>query len=220
MIAPPERSPERDAALEAMLQNVPFDGWTYRALRTGLASIGVPREEAELLFPGGVADMIEAFCDWADHRMEQAAAKQAEADPVDGVALPQRVRAIVALRLAQNRPYKEAVRRAVAILALPRHVRLVAACTGRTVDAIWHTAGDRSTDFTWYTKRAILTATYTATLLFWLRDGSEDDAATLAFLDRRLAGIAWTYRLRRRAEAMLRRFIPAAGQERPAGSAG
>ena len=37
MIDPPERSPERDAALEAMLPNVPFDGWTYRALRTGLA---------------------------------------------------------------------------------------------------------------------------------------------------------------------------------------
>ena len=37
MIAPPERRPERDAALEAMLPHVPFDGWTYRALRAGLA---------------------------------------------------------------------------------------------------------------------------------------------------------------------------------------
>jgi ubiquinone biosynthesis protein COQ9 len=196
MIDPPERSPERDAALEAMLPNVPFDGWTYRALRTGLASIDVPREEAELLFPGGVADMIEAFCDWADRCMEQAAAKR-----LGETKLPERVRAVVALRLEQNRPYKEAVRRAVAVLALPRHVRLAARCTARTVDAIWHEAGDRSTDFTWYTKRAILTAAYTATLLFWLRDSSEDDAATLAFLDRRLAGIAWTHGLRRRAES-------------------
>jgi ubiquinone biosynthesis protein COQ9 len=195
MIDPPEHSPERDAALEAMLPNVPFDGWTYRALRTGLASIGVPPADAELLFPGGVADMIEAFCDWADRRMAQAA------EQIGATKLPERVRALVALRLAQNRPYKEAVRRAVAVLALPRHVRLAAACTTRTVDAIWHEAGDRSTDFTWYTKRAILTAAYTATLLFWLRDSSEDDAATLAFLDRRMPGIAWTQRLRRRAEA-------------------
>ena len=60
-----------------MLPNVPFDGWTYRALRSGLASIGVPPEEAELLFPGGAVDMIEAFCDWADRRMEQAAGEQA-----------------------------------------------------------------------------------------------------------------------------------------------
>lgn len=204
MIPDPERSPERDAALAAMLPNVPFDGWTYRALRAGLRSIDVPEDEAELLFPGGAGDMIEAFCDWADRRMSDAAATH-----VAGLPLPDRVRAIVALRLAQNRAYKEAIRRAIAVLALPRHVRLAARCTARTVDAIWHAAGDRATDFSWYTKRAILTAAYTTTLLFWLRDSSEGDAATLAFLDRRLAGIARTHRLRRRVEARLRRMRPA-----------
>ena len=179
MISPPERSPDRDAALEAMLPNVPFDGWTYRSLRSGLRSINTAEEDAELLFPGGAPDMIEAFCDWADRRMVQAAGS------MEGLKLPQRVRALIAVRLEQNRGYKEATRRAIAVLALPRHARLAAKCTARTVDAIWHAAGDRTTDFSWYTKRAILTAAYGATLLFWLRDSSEDDAATLAFLDRR-----------------------------------
>ena len=201
MIPPPERSPERDAALEAMLPNVPFDGWTYRSLRSGLRAIGVAEEEAELLFPGGATDMIEAFCDWADRRMAEAAAEH-----VASLALPDRVRSVIAIRLAQNRGYKEAIRRAVAVLALPRHARLAAKCTARTVDAIWHAAGDRSADFSWYTKRAILAAAYTTTILFWLHDSSEDDAATLGFLDRRLAGIAWTYRLRRRLEGRLRRL--------------
>ena len=77
----------------------------------------------------------------------------------------------------------------MAVLALPRNARAAAACTGRTVDTIWHAAGDRSADFSWYTKRAILTAVYTATVLYWLRDTSEDNAATLAFLDRRIEGV-------------------------------
>ena len=132
------------------------------------------------------------------------------------MALPERVRAVIALRLAQNRPHKEAVRRAVAVLALPRHAGSAAACTARTVDAIWHAAGDRSADFSWYTKRAILAAVYAATLLFWLRDSSEDDAATLAFLDRRMAGIAWTHRLRRRAEATLHRVTSVVSRGRAA----
>ena len=68
------------------------------------------------------------------------------------------------------------------------------------MDAIWHAAGDRSADFSWYTKRAILAAVYSATVLYWLRDTSEDDAATLAFLDRRLAGVGRIGRLRRRAD--------------------
>ncbi len=199
-----ERSAERDAAIAAMLPHVPFDGWTRRALRTGLAASGMAPEDPELLFPGGAADMIEAFCDWADRRME------AEAASLDhSMRLHERVRAVIALRLEQNRPYKEAIRRALSLLALPGNARLATVCTARTVDAIWHAAGDRSADFSWYTKRAILAAVYVATILFWLRDTSEDDAATLAFLDRRLAGVGRIGSARRRAEEMVSRLRPA-----------
>jgi ubiquinone biosynthesis protein COQ9 len=201
---PPERSAERDAAIAAILPNVPFDGWTRRALRAGLARAGASPDDADQLFPGGAADMIEAFCDLADRRMEAAAA---DFDPTQ--RLHERVRAVIALRLEQNRPYKEAIRRALALLALPGHARLGAACTSRTVDAIWHAAGDRSADFSWYTKRGILGAVYGATVLYWLRDTSEDDAATLGFLDRRLASVGRIGAARRRAQA-------AQGRQRPA----
>ena len=201
----PERSPERDNAIAAMLPHVPFDGWTLRALRRGLADIDVPAGEAELLFPGGTTDMIEAFCDWADRRME------AEAATLDLTAsrLHERVRAVIALRLAQNSPYKEAVRRAIALLALPSHTRLAATCTARTIDAIWYAAGDRSADFSWYTKRAILGAVYSVTLLYWLRDNGDDDTTTLAFLDRRLAGVGRIGALRRRVGHTVERLRPA-----------
>jgi ubiquinone biosynthesis protein COQ9 len=95
------------------------------------------------------------------------------------------------------------------LLALPGHARLAARCTAHTVDAIWHAAGDRSADFSWYTKRAILTGVYAATVLYWLRDTSDDDTATLAFLDRRLAGIGRIGSLRRRAGNALGRLRPA-----------
>ncbi len=201
---PPERSPERDAAIAAMLPHVPFDGWTYRALRRGLAGIEAPADDAALLFPGGASDMIETFCDWADRRMEEDASALDPALP-----LHRRVRMIIVRRLEQNRPYKEAIRRALAQLALPGHAALAATMTARTVDAIWHAAGDRSTDFSWYSKRAILAGVWGVTLLYWLRDVSEDDAATLAFLDRRLAGVGRIGSVRRRVEATIGRLRPA-----------
>jgi ubiquinone biosynthesis protein COQ9 len=117
-----------------------------------------------------------------------------------------RVRAIIALRLEQNRPYKEAIRRALAVLALPGNATVAAGCTARTVDAIWYAAGDRTANFSWYTKRAILAAVYSATVLYWLRDTSEDDAATLAFLDRRLADVGRIGRLRGRVNGLLNRL--------------
>ena len=186
MIFPVEQSAERDEAIEAVLPHVPYSGWSSRALRES----GIP--DADLLFPGGASDLIEAWCDLADRRMAEAAT----ADPdFAGLGTTGKVRRLIALRLEQARPDREAVRRAIGLLILPGNRALAARCTARTLDAIWHAAGDRSADVSWYSKRALLAGVYTTTLLAWLRDGSEDDAATLAFLDRRLAGIGRLGRL-------------------------
>lgn len=203
LFSPPERLPERDAAIEAMLPHVPFDGWTMRSLRMGLADAGMPVDDAELLFPGGAADMVDTFCDLADRWMEQDAATLAE------TRLTARVRGVIALRFERNRPHREAIRRALAVLALPTNARVAAACSARTVDSIWYAAGDESADFSWYTKRAILTGVYGTTLLYWLRDGSEDGSDTLAFLDRRLAGVGRIGKLRGRLDSALARLRPA-----------
>ena len=192
MMSAPERSPERDAAIEAMLLAVPFGGWTLKALTDAAGP------DADLLFPGGATDMIETYVDWADRRMDAAAT----ATDMSHMRVPSRVRAVIALRLEQNRPYKEAVRRALGILSLPQNAGLATKTLARTVDTVWHAAGDTSADFSWYTKRAILTPIYSLTLLYWLRDEGFGDENTLAFLDRRLAGVGRITRLRKRIERM------------------
>jgi ubiquinone biosynthesis protein COQ9 len=209
MIEAPERSPDRDAAIVAVLPHVLELGWTRAALRAALRDLGQPPDDADILFPGGVTDLLETFADWSDRRME------AEATSIDlaSLRLPDRVRALILLRLAQKRRHKEAVRRAVALLALPRNAALAARVLARTVDAIWHAAGDRAADFSWYTKRATLAGIYSATLLFWLADASDDDAATVAFLDRRLGAVAAIGRLRRRAGDCIRRLRPHSSEQ-------
>jgi ubiquinone biosynthesis protein COQ9 len=175
-----------EAIIRALLNEVPFDGWTRTALRRALASCNRDPDDAAFLFPGGAADMIEAWACLADRDMEAAAL----AADLAAYRTPARVRAIISLRFEQNRPHREAISRAVAVLALPRNAKRAATITARTVDAIWHAAGDRSADFAWYTKRALLAGVYTSTLLFWLRDLSESDEDTIAFLDRRLDNVA------------------------------
>ena len=188
----PERSPERDTALDSVVAAVPFPGWTIAALREAAGP------DADLLFPGGPVDMVESWIDLADRRMLDA--------PIMEGRVPDRVRAVIARRLAATNPFKDAVRRGLAVLATDpaASTRTLA----RTVDAVWHTAGDRSADWNWYSKRAILAGVYGSTLLFWLADASEGDAATLAFLDRRLAGVGRISRVRRKGEALLQRCRP------------
>jgi len=181
-----DREAARFAAIERALPYVGELGWSAAALRRGAG------ESADLLFPGGPAEMVEAYIAFADRRMVEATA------PIIGnLKLAQRVRALIAARLRQAEPEKAAVRRALAVLAMPGHLAAAARSLAGTVDAIWAAAGDRSADFSWYTKRAILASVYTSSLLFWMNAGS-DHESTLAFLDRRLEGVGRIGKLRRR----------------------
>jgi ubiquinone biosynthesis protein COQ9 len=191
LIAPPERSAERDAALGLLVAHVADLGWSSAALRRGAGA------DADLLFPGGPADMVEAYIDLMDRRMV------AEAAPLLAVQrLSQRVRTLIATRLALLEGRKVAARRAAFVLALPVNAAVAARCTARSVDTIWHAAGDSSADFSWYTKRAILAGVYTTTLLNWMND-TTTQAAALAFLDRRLADVARIGKLRARIDRAL-----------------
>lgn len=190
-----ERSPERDAALRAALPHVPALGWTRAALAAGLRDLGEPAEAADWLFPGGAVEAVEAWCDLADREMEAAA----RAEGLEEMRIPARIRRVVTLRLEQQEPHREAVRRALGLQSLPWNVPSALRTLARTADAMWVAAGDSSADVSWYTRRATLAGVYGATLAFWLGDEEPGFPATRAFLDRRLADLARLQRPKRKA---------------------
>ena len=75
---------------------------------------------------------------------------------------------------------------ALSIMALPTNVAASLAELARLSDEIWFLAGDTSVDSSWYTKRASLSAIYSATEVFMTADTSSDHIETERFLDRRL----------------------------------
>jgi len=186
---------ERDAAIRAILPLVPAMGWTRRAIAAGLGEAGMPPEDAAFLFPRGPVSAVEAWLDLADREMAEAAGDLAD------LRTPDRIRLLVATRLRQASPHRDAVRQALALLSLPWNAAVAIRSAARTTSAMWYAAGDRSADFSWYTRRASLGAVYAATLAFWLRDEQEDIGPTLDFLDRRLADLARLGRCRRKAPA-------------------
>lgn len=182
MEAGPDRD-ARDSALDAILPLVPLYGWQSGAITEGLRDIGMAPEDAEWMFPRGAISAIEAWIDLADRRMEAAAAT---AD-LAGLRVHERVRLLIKLRLEAAEPHRDALRAALSLLALPWHAPIAARSLARSVNAIWYAAGDKSADFSWYTRRATLAAIYSATLAFWLSGKGDGLEATLDFLDRRLA---------------------------------
>lgn len=182
MNAEADRGRVRDELLLATLPHIAFEGWTDRALRAGIADRGLTAAEGELAFRGGAPEMIAHWSAWSDGRM------LALLDEVDPKAMTERERLsfVMRARLETNVPYREAVRRTLAYLALPIHADLSARLAWRAADAISYAAGDRLTGFGFYTRRGLLAGAYAATVLFWLDDDSEAFVETWAFLDRRI----------------------------------
>jgi len=193
---------DRDRLIEAALPDVPFDGWSHAALRVAAKRIDMPVAEAEALFPRGASDLVAGFSRWADRRMLD----WIETAPIEEASVSARVKRVVALRFEVVQPSREAVRRALSVLAMPPHALLGLRLLYETVDAIWYAAGDRATDFSFYTKRATLAGIYSATLLYWLDDRSEGFEATQAFLGRRLGELRHLTEARRRFDAALARL--------------
>jgi ubiquinone biosynthesis protein COQ9 len=162
-----------------------FDGWSETAVRAAARMRGVAEDVAVYAFADGAMAMIAAFAAHVDAAM-------AEALPVETLAamkVRERITSLVRFRLGAFAGREEALRRALAIMASPRHVAAAAKLGWASADAMWRLAGDTAVDYNHYTKRATLAGVYGSTLAVLVDDESAGKAETLAFLDRRIAGI-------------------------------
>ena len=166
----------------AVGENAVFDGWTQPAVDTAAQQLGVDPVQARLAMPKRQAAMIDVYIEEVDRALEAHFTPERLA----GMKIREKIRSLVWQRLVIMGPAREAVRRALAILAMPQNVPLGLRTSWRSADLMWRLAGDTSTDFNHYTKRMTLGAVYGSTLLAWLDDDSEGWMETASFLDRRI----------------------------------
>lgn len=175
----------RLALAPAVAESAVFDGWSETAVRNAALAGGVNPDVALLAYPGGPMDMIAAWIAAIDMAMVAAFPPER----IAAMKVRERISALVRFRLDTMAGSEEALRRALAIMAMPQNVPHALRLGWSSADAMWRLAGDTATDYNHYTKRTILASIYAATLAVFVGDESDGKADTLAFLDRRIAGI-------------------------------
>lgn len=175
----------REALAPLIAANAAFDGWGEAARDAAAGAAGVDRDVALVAFPGGAVDMIDAWFAQVDTAMATALPPERLAT----MKIRDKITALVEARLNEVAPHREALRRALAILAMPQNIVPGARLGWRAADLMWRAAGDTATDYNHYTKRTILTGVYAATITVFLDDESAGWADTRAFLARRIDGI-------------------------------
>ena len=166
------------------LPNVAFDGWSNSTFVAACREADISERKTRLFCPRGALDLAVAFHKWGDEQFETAFIKK----KISELKVREKIRKAVELRIKLASD-KEAVRRGVVLFALPIHAYEGSRLIWDTSDLIWELIGDKSEDYNWYSKRAILSAVYTSTILYWLGDNSEGSEETWHFLDRRIEDV-------------------------------
>lgn len=177
-----DREQDRQRLLQALLNHVPFDGWSEVALQAAGQETGIAADRVLNAFPGGARDALILWHEVADQQMIAAITRP----EIARLRTRERVAAAIRARLEANLNHREAVRAGCTTLLMPQNAVVASKLLYNTVNAIWYAVGDKSTDYNFYTKRALLAAVYSATVMYWLNDKTHNCSATWAFLDRRI----------------------------------
>ncbi|KAG6597795.1 RpsU-divergently transcribed protein [Phytophthora cinnamomi] len=169
--------------LEKAMHHVAVHGWTIEALAAGATDLGYP-SVAHGMFPRGAVELVEYFMDSSLEQLRKTLIVNTE--QLQAMTVAERLKFGVRTRLEMLEPVLATWPQGMAAGALPQNAPGTAKRLAKISDEIWYFAGDKSTDMSWYTKRAILTGIYASTELFMLSDKSPNFQDTWAFLDRRV----------------------------------
>ncbi len=204
----------QDIIVEAALKHVAFDGWSNSAIIQGAIEVGFPDNMVLRVFPNGMSEVIDHFADWSDRRM----VAELKSQNLDAMKIRERIHACVKTRVQINALHKEAIRSLLSYFALPVNTPLATHLTWRSCSVMWYEAGDRSSDWNYYSKRGLLAGVYSTTLLYWMSDegdGEGDFPETWAFLDRRISDVLKTFAIPNQLKSMVSSlsssFLPSKG---------
>lgn len=176
---------KRDRILSALLPDLAFEGWCWRAVVQAAVNAGFDKTMADALFPGRLKDAASHFSDWADRLMLEKLSKM---DP-GPLRVRDKIHLAVMTRFEILQPWKEAVRASSAFWGVPYRAPMAARIVWRTADRIWVWAGDTSRDYNYYTKRGLLSGILGSATFFWLSQPGDDRGNLSDFLDRRIESV-------------------------------
>lgn len=194
------KTKQQDILKEAV-KLAPFEGWNTHTLEKAALAAGLDKGYEQIAFTGGIADLVDYFIRHLDDKMLKKAAK----NDILKMKIRERIPYLVKCRLEESAEYKSALRKTVSYYTNPINAAEGTKSLWKTVDCMWYAAGDDASDFNYYTKRMTLAAVYSSTLLYWLKDDSENHQKTWEFLDRRIGNVMSFHKTKAKFSDILKR---------------
>ena len=175
---------KRRKVLNESKKYVVTNGWNESLFKSITKNKIFKIDEILILFPEGYLSLLKFYLKELNIDMTSSAINL----DLTRMKTHQRIREIILLRLNIKQNEKDLIKRTYFTLLLPKHFNILLMSLYNIVDQIWFIAGDNSTDFNFYSKRAILATVYSSTVLYWINN--ENFEETKKFLDKQLKKIS------------------------------
>ena len=171
---------KRKEILKISKKYIVRDGWNEGLFESISKNSKFKIEEIKMLFPGGYLSLLKFYLKELNLQMIS------NSKNIDLIRMKThiRIKEIILLKLQNNQDEKKVIRRTYFTLLLPHLSKVALKSLYETVDQIWFIAGDKSTDFNFYSKRFILATMYSSVILHWVNN--QDINKTEKFIDKQL----------------------------------
>ncbi|ODQ66995.1 ubiquinone biosynthesis protein COQ9 [Nadsonia fulvescens var. elongata DSM 6958] len=169
---------QEESILACALAHVPKLGFTDAALVQGCRDAGYI-DSARMVFPRREYAIVEYHLNTSRQRMMEIEVSNLK-------TVDEKVAKLIIERILMNRPVIRQYTDALALMAKPSNLANSLQHLHKISDEVWWQAADRTSDFDWYTKRASVSAIYSAAELYMLSDSSPDFRDTQDFIKRKL----------------------------------
>ena len=159
-------------------------GWNEKLFVNMVINSNFTLEEINTLFPKGYTTLISMYLKEINSKMT------VESQKINLIRLRihERIREIFILRLKIMSKEKKLISKTFLYLLLPQNYKLALKNLYKTVDQMWFLAGDSSTDFNFYSKRAILSSIYASVIMHFVNN--DDIDKTIIVLNKQLKRVS------------------------------
>jgi len=184
--------------LKNFIENAPFDGWNENNIASTIKAEGLEEGYAEVLFPEGIRSLNNDIA----KQCASLVNKQIKGLNLKGLRVPEKVEKLCHLKILTYHEIfggnKEALKKYFASSLNPNNTLNSFKYIFEFSSDVWNFLGDKSTDFSYYTKRLSLSKIYSEAALYSLSDESEGLELTAQFLKRTIDGLMKFHRLKQK----------------------
>jgi ubiquinone biosynthesis protein COQ9 len=172
--------------LENFIKLCAFNEVSEETLLQAFQGAKIDPKFALLIFENGAESIVEFWLERIDAKMLQDAQEVTQNIDFSQMKIRDKITNLLQIRVKINQEYQEQLPQLIKFFSCPKNINLAFKNAYKVADLMWQFIGDKSTDFNFYSKRAILAKIYIRSTICLAGDKSSDCKKTFALIDKEI----------------------------------